>query len=274
MNRKLITAISALSAASMLAIGAAAAPAVDGRKTCEAYIAEIKLDGKLDEAWKYAPVIKVDTIKKNASQWYGDNTKVAGKDYATLNCKVLWDGKGTLYLLYEVKDKVISLAGANPWEKDSIEYFVQLENSTSSSAAKTQKRLMADNSASDIGTESYGYAKTADGFIYEIAVDVSKVGGAGQYLGIDFQYNDDAEGKGVRNICLGWSDSIDKASSDPSVYGQCKLSDVTVASLIAAEKAAAEKNSPKTADAVSISALAILASAAAYVGTTIRRRRK
>ena len=269
MNKKLITAVTAISAASMLGLGVMAGPAVDGRKTCEAYIADIKLDGKIDDAWKYAPTIKVETVKQNASSWYGDKTKVAGKDYATLNCKVLWNGKDTLYLLYEVKDNVISLKGANGWEKDSIEYFVQLDNPTDKSASKVQKRLMADNSASDIGTDTYGYAQTDGGFIYEIAVDVSKAGGAGQYIGIDFQYNDDAEGKGVRNVCLGWSDSTDKASSDPSVYGQCLLSDKTVASIIVAEKAA-QKN-PATADGFSIAALA--ASAAAFVGTAFRRRK-
>lgn len=269
MNKKLITAVTAISAASMLGLGVMAGPAVDGRKTCEAYIADIKLDGKIDDAWKYAPTIKVDTVKQNASKWYGDKTKVAGKDYATLNCKVLWNGKDTLYLLYEVKDNVISLKGANGWEKDSIEYFVQLDNSTDKSAAKVQKRLMADNSTSDIGTDTYGYAQTDGGFIYEIAVDVSKAGGAGQYIGIDFQYNDDAEGKGVRNVCLGWSDSTDKASSDPSVYGQCLLSDKTVASIIEAEKA--KKNNPATADGFSLAALA--ASAAAAVGVMLRKRK-
>ncbi len=269
MNKKLITAITAVSAASMLGLSIMAAPAVNGRKTCEAYIADITLDGKVDDAWKYAPEIKVETVKQNASSWYGDKTKVAGKDYATVTCKVLWNGKDKLFLLYDVKDKVISLKGANGWEKDSIEYFIQLDNSTDKSAEKVQKRLMADNSASDIGTTDYGYSKTADGFIYEISVDVSKVGGAGQYLGIDFQYNDDAEGKGVRNVCLGWSDSTDKASSDPSVYGQCLLSDKTVASIIEAEKA--KKNNPATADGFSLAALT--ASAAAAVGFAFRKRK-
>lgn len=266
MNKKLIATLSAISAASMLGVGVMAGPAVDGRKTCEAYIADIKLDGKIDDAWKYAPVIKVDTVKQNASAWYGDKTKVAGKDYATLDCKVLWNGKDTLYLLYEVKDNVISLKAANSWEKDSIEYFIQMDNSTDKSAAKTQTCLMADNSALDVGAKNYknyGYAKTDGGFVYEIAVDVSKAGGVGQYIGIDFQYNDDAEGKGVRNVCLGWSDSTDKASSDPSVYGQCKLSDTTVASLIEAEKAKA--TSPATADGFSIAALAASAAAAGFI---------
>jgi endo-1,4-beta-xylanase len=249
-----------------------AAPAVAGRKTCEAYIANIVLDGKIDDAWNYAPEIPVTTVKENASKWFGDKTKVAGKDYAELTCKVLWDGKDKLYILYIVKDKVISLAGANPWEKDSIEYFIQVNNSTDKSATKIQKRMMADNSSSSIAADSYGYARTTDGFIYEIEVDVKDVGGAGQYLGIDFQYNDDAEGKGVRNICLGWSDSTDKASSDPSVYGQCLLSNVTVAELKAKKEAEdAKKSSPATSDPLLLLSASSLLTLA---GINFRKRRK
>lgn len=274
MKKRILSAIaaSALSAA-VLCAGVSAAPAVAGRKTCEAYISDITLDGKIDEAWNYAPEIPVTTVKQNASSWFGDKTKVAGKDYAQLTCKVLWDGKDTLYLLYIVKDNMISLSGANAWDKDSLEYFIQVNNSTDSTAAKTQVRMMADNSTSDIAADTYGYAKTVDGFVYEIAVDISEVGGAGQYFGIDFQYNDDAEGKGVRNVCLGWSDSIDKASSDPSVYGQCLLSKTTVTELIAAKKAAddAKKPAPATGDpALILASVSILALA----GAQLARRRK
>lgn len=269
MNKKIISAVSAVSAASMLGLGAMAAPAVDGRKTCEAYIADITLDGKIDAAWNYAPSINVDVVKKNASSWYGDTSKVAGVDYATLECKVLWNGADTLYILYVVEDNCISLSGANEWDRDSVEYFIQMDNSTVSSDSKIQKRMFADGTSSVIASSDFGYAETDKGFVYEIAVDISAAGGAGEYIGIDFQYNDDAEGNGVRNVCLGWSDSDDKASSDVSVYGQCKLTDTTVASLIEAEKAKNE-TSPATADAVSVAALAL--SAAAAAGFALRRR--
>ena len=246
-----------------MAMSVSAAKPVDGRKTCTAYIGEVALDGKIDDAWEYAPVIKVDTVKQNASKWYGDKTKVAGKDYATLDCKVLWDGKSTLYMLFVVKDKTISLVGKNPWDKDSCEFFIQLENSTDAKASKTQVRLLADGK-NELGNVKFGYAKTADGLVYEVAYDISKVGGAGQYFGIDFQYNDDAEGKGVRNVCLGWSGSTDKASSDASVYGQCLLSDKTVASVKAAAEAA-KKESAKTADPAAMLAVVMALSGAAAV---------
>ena len=160
MKKQIMTVLSAAAAASLLASGIAAAPAVDGRKTCEAYIADVKLDGKVDEVWKYAPEIKVDTVKQNASAWYGD---------------------------------------------------------TSLTTRPTQRGK--DSEAS-----------------------------------------------------YGWSDSIDKASSDPSVYGQCLLSDVSVADLIAAEKAAAEASkAPATADPIALMAASC---AAAFAGIAAFRRRK
>ena len=104
------------------------------------------------------------------------------------------------------------------------------------------------------------------------------MGGAGEYFGIDFQYNDDAEGNGVRNVCLGWSDSQDKASSDPSVYGQCLLSDVTVDDLIAEAEAAAaaEAEAEASASSAQTSDLSIIGAMAALVaaaGAAFLRRR-
>ncbi|MCI8388050.1 MAG: hypothetical protein HFE63_06235 [Clostridiales bacterium] len=257
MKKILATLSTAALLSSLLAVNTLAAPAVAGRKTCEAYIADITVDGKIDDAWKYAPTISVDTVKENASSWFGDTSKVAGKDYATMDAKVLWDGKSTLYILYEIKDNTIATVGGAFWEKDTVEVFLQLDNSNNNDT-KIQKWLCVDKSENTFDEGAYALTRTTDGFIFEAAFDVSAVGGAGQYLGIDFQYDDDAEGNGVRNICLGWSDDCDKASSDPSVYGQCLLSDVTVADLIAAEKAAAEaETSAKTADSTSLALAAI-----------------
>ncbi len=281
--KKTILASLALLLVVCMAVSITAAPAVSGRKTCTAYIADIAIDGKIDDAWAYAPVISVDTVKENASAWFGDSSKVAGEDYATLNCKVLWNGADTLYVLFVVEDDKISLVGDSDWLRDSIELFVQLDNEAEdSSASKVQLRWFADGTPNGNEIE-YGFSQDGSTLIFEVAYDVSEVVD-GNYLGIDFQYNDDAEGNGERNVCLGWSDSVDAASSDCTVYGQCELSDVTVASLIAAEKEAAEKAAaeaaaaaaaettaatetvvaPKTFDAGVIAAAAAIISAAGF----------
>ncbi|MBO5273035.1 MAG: hypothetical protein J6I45_00295 [Clostridia bacterium] len=173
-------------------------------------------------------MIEVTNIKENASAWFGDSSKVAGRDYATLTCKVLWNGEDTLYVLYEVYDKLISMEGEFPWTCDSFELFLNLDNNNSGTMIHYQTYADGNNT---LGHE-VGYDWHENNHIYEIAVDVSAVAD-GNFIGIDFQYNDDAEGKGERNVCLGWSDTTDKASSDVSVYGQCELSTTTVASLAA-----------------------------------------
>lgn len=282
MKKTILTVCALLLTLCTLTVAIGAGPAVSGRKTCTAYIADIQIDGKIDDAWAYAPEIPVNVVKENASAWFGDSSKVAGEDYATLNCKVLWNGKDTLYVLFVVVDDKISMVGDNDWLNDSIELFVQIDNEAEdSSVSKVQQRWFADGSANGHDNEA-GFSQNGSTLIFEVAFDVSEVTG-GNYIGIDFQYNDDAEGNGERNVCLGWSDTVDKASSDCTVYGQCELSDVTVESMIAAEKAAAEKaaaeaaaaaetvvvetvvTSPKTVDAAVIAAIAAIVSGAGYM---------
>lgn len=252
--------MAALMTLTAMATVVSAGPKVEGRKTTTAYVADIDIDGEIDAAWAYAPDIAVDVVKENASSWFGDSSKVAGVDYATLNCKVLWDGDSTLYVLYVVDDKNISMVGDNDWLKDSIELFVQMDNEAEdSSASKTQWRFFADGTANG-NSANFGFAEKDGKLIYELEYDLSALSD-GNYIGIDFQYNDDAEGKGDRNVCLGWSDSTDKASSDCTVYGQCELSETTVEELIAAEKAAAEAAAAEAAAAAAAEAEVVDAAA-------------
>ncbi len=218
--RKILTFLLILATITSMAVSiSASGPAVEGRKTCIAYIADIEIDGEIDEAWNYAPEIKVDIVKENASRWFGDTTKKAGEDYAVVTAKVLWNGKDKLFLFYQVHDKKISLVSKTEWEQDSLEFFMQPKNSNSQ-VGKIHHRYEADN------RQNFpGFKLTEDGFIFEYAHDLS-LAKMNEYVGIDFQYNDDALGEGYRDVCLGWSDTKDKASSDPSVFGQCLLSNL------------------------------------------------
>lgn len=280
----------------MMAVCVNAAPAVDGRKTCTAYVADVKIDGTIDDAWVYAPVINVDTVKENASAWFGDASKVAGVDFATLESRVLWNGKDELYVLMIVDDKLISSVGGDPWNRDSFELFVQYDNEAEDdTAAKYQARFFteAENGQEYVSDAILDceYGMLGSKYVLEICVDLSQADlGAGPYIGIDFQYNDDAMGDGVRAACLGWSDSVDAASRDCTVYGQCLLSDTTIETVkaeaeAAAAAAAAEAEAaadgaeadasapvvaPATADAGIVVAAVVMACAAAFVCKTRR----
>ena len=270
-------------------IAVSAAPAVEGRKTITAYQAKITIDGTIDEAWQYAQEVDVDTVKENASSYFGDTSKVKGVDYADVKVRVLWDGDNVIYFLYIIKDNCISVVEtAQPWEIDGAEIFLQKDNSTDPSGARIQGRVVSvPGNSNTYGVNEYAYGEGENGeLIIEIkynfasTIDVSN----GNYIGIDFQYNDDAEGNGVRHACLGWSDSIDKASSDCTVYGQCELSTTSTDDLKAEEEAKkaaeeaakkAEEEAKKAEDAPETGDLLVTALAAvAVAGFAVIRKKK
>jgi len=279
--KRIVTAILAglLAVSGTAAVSAAAK--VDGRATCEAYIADVTVDGKIDDVWKYAPNYDANFVKAFEASYYKDTMK-AGVDYADMDVKVLWNGKNTLYVLAVVKDPKIHNNSTSQWLNDSVEMFLELNNANDSSKKPTQHRLGADGKQSGSTKSPFlssAAAKTAHGWIGEFAYDVSAVGGAGQYLGIEFQYNDAILGDKKRQVCLGWGDKENKAFSDASKMGQCLLSSTKVADLKAAETTKAAETvkkpetpaSPATFDA---SVLLAVAAAAAGTGTVIFRKKK
>ena len=276
--KKILSAILAvLTVCTTAAAVVSAAAKVDGRPTAEAYIAEVTVDGKIDDAWKYANEYAVATIKPTAcdAAWY-KNTMKAGKDYAAVTMKVLWDGKGTLYVLGQVKDSTPNLKyqKTNTYCADSFEVMFNLDN-TKQVVAPTQWCWLADGKQTN-GTTKFGYAKTADGFIMEVAVDVSKVGGAGQYLGFDVQYNDNVLGKESRQVCMAWRDATNNTWKDSSALGQCLLSAKKVSDIKAAQTTAATTKAPtaKPAAPATFDAAVILAVVTAAAGTGIVVSRK
>lgn len=206
---------------------------VDGDKEAVAYIGSITIDGTIESTWDSAPAITVDTLKENASSYFGDSSKVYGTDYAKLTIKTLWNPDAKeIYILYIVEDKEISLAGGNDWEKDSIELFIDEDNVREGAldGNSHQIRVLAEASTTGDGTlydavttlTTTGYVVE---FVYHFQEDVPSNG----WVGFDVQVNDDAEGNGTRHACVGWSDPVDKASSDNTYWGQVYLSDVFVA---------------------------------------------
>lgn len=219
---------------------------VEGDKECLVYQGVINVDGEIDDAWENAPEIPVDIVKENASSYFGDTSKVAGVDYAKLTCKALWDPDSkSIFVLYIVEDKNVSLSASADWEKDSIELFIDYDNIREGAfdTNSFQKRILANESVSpsDATLLKSKVKMTDKGFIVELSHKLADNVVPGSYIGIDFQLNDDAEGNGVRNVCLGWSDSTDQASKDTKVWGQALLSDQVVEGYVPAET---ENNEP------------------------------
>jgi len=80
-----------------------------------------KIDGEMDEIWKSTEEYLTDSYVQ------GTKGKVA---YAKF--RVLWD-ETSIYVYAEVFDSLLNKENSNPWEQDSIEIFIDENNSKGSS---------------------------------------------------------------------------------------------------------------------------------------------
>ncbi len=210
----------------LLSLGLLVCAAEDKSVTC--YIGgEITVDGEIDEVWEEVDFIYVENLKTGS--YMGDASKDSS-DYAELQCKVLWDGDCTLYILYVVYDPVICQAGAQEWERDSVEFFIDEDNERNGAFDDNsiQWRIMAveqNDGYLNWKVPAQVVKMIPNGYVVEIAYEFSEVDLVdGHSIGFDLQINDDAEGNGQRHACLGWSDTTDKASSDNTVWGTLTFS--------------------------------------------------
>lgn len=233
MKIKKISAIFiALAVLSLCTLNIFAGAKVDGDKETVTYIGSVNIDGDIDSIWDSVPGLTVDVLKENASAYFGDASKVYGVDYAKLTVKTLWDpDKAEFYVLFIVEDKEISLVGGNDWEKDSVELFIDEDNIREGAldGNSHQIRVLAESGEVGDGTLYKAVTKmTTTGYVVEFVYMFQEDAKASEWIGIDFQVNDDAEGDGIRHACVGWSDPIDKASSDNTYWGQLYLSDILI----------------------------------------------
>lgn len=230
--KKLSAIFIALAVVSLCTLNIFAGAKVEGDKETVAYIGSVNIDGEIDSIWDSVPGLTVDVLKENASAYFGDASKVYGVDYAKLTVKTLWDpDKAEFYVLFIVEDKEISLVGGNDWEKDSIELFIDEDNVRDGAfdGNSHQIRVLAQPGEVGDGVLYKAFTKiTTTGYIVEFAYMFQEPVKASEWIGIDFQVNDDAEGNGVRHACVGWSDPVDKASSDNTYWGQLYLSDILI----------------------------------------------
>ncbi|MFA6948280.1 MAG: sugar-binding protein [Eubacteriales bacterium] len=251
-------------------------------KSCTAYTGDITVDGDIDELWNYVEWIPVTNLK--AGDWV-DDTSITPADYAALNCKVMWNGADTLYILFDVKDKVVTTSQpVDTWRMDSVEFYVDEDNSREGTIQDdaSQTRILAE--AGEASSDHWvSAAKLTDtGYVVEVAYKYFNVAVKdGTVSGFDLQVNDDANDDGNREACLGWCDVDDSASGSNEKWGEIKFSSTTVESFIpVAEEAAeaAEEAAPvtdesaapaqtaaQTSDTASAFAVLALVSASAYI---------
>ncbi|MDF2686183.1 MAG: endo,4-beta-xylanase [Clostridia bacterium] len=188
-------------------------------KMTTAYKGTPVIDGDIDSIWEYAERIEATNFK----------TGIAGSaGPCKLFARTLWDD-GHLYMLFEVTDPVVTVVSATAWNQDSIEFYVDEDNSKSGAndgINDAQVRINAENFSDWAADRVISAVKKSDtGYIVEVEyIFIDVMPKATGVIGFDIQVNDDADNSGERAACLGWSDDADKASSDTNVWGNLTFS--------------------------------------------------
>ncbi len=175
------------------------------------------IDGEVDLIWALATTVSTDK-------------QITGTDTATADVKTLWKGN-TLYVLAHVHDDVLDDMASDPWQKDSVEIYVDAGNYKNGAYRPddTQIRINYRNEVSfgtgDIAAQQARLVSATsiveDGYIVEASISLLEESGVGTFHGLDFQVNDAAGGTriGIRN----WADATNAGYLSTSHWGVGRL---------------------------------------------------
>ena len=174
------------------------------------------IDGELDEVWN-----------TTQTMWLNVNT---GAAKCSAKAKVLWDAK-KLYVYAWVEDADVSVKGAEAYEKDSLEVYIDEDNAGGIAYAKDDKRyrINAENEVTCLGKKASEkkveskVKKTEKGYCIEAAFEWTDLKPKVHALvGFDLRIND-ANSDGTRIGTLSWCDATGDAGTMPTCFGTLKL---------------------------------------------------
>jgi len=195
------------------------------------------INPKYTEAKKGTPVIdgEIDAIWEDANEISTDIV-TAGTNPASAVVKTLWD-ENYLYVLAFVEDNNLSDKSENPWEQDSIEFFIDENNgrTVEYEADDAQYRVNFNNvqtfGANCLEDEFVTATKllydgeTVIGYLVEAAVPFKSAKAADHIMGFDVQVNDDSDANGVRDGMSNWNDATGVGYKNTEAFGLLKLVD-------------------------------------------------
>ncbi|TXH71008.1 MAG: hypothetical protein E6Q83_02000 [Thiothrix sp.] len=169
------------------------------------------------------------------------DTLIAGQEWAKRDLFGKWEGKwdeNYLYLTVRVYDESIKTDSENPEDDDSIEVYLDADNSRKASYdgvndyrmifAWGRKQVILDpKSPQTISSDlSYELKTTADGYVLEAKIPWKMLGvkiGVKSRIGVEVQVNDDDDG-GKREQKISWLAREDNAMNDPRLFGVVLIS--------------------------------------------------
>lgn len=181
---------------------------------------KVAVDGEIDAAWD-----AIDAMPLSIA------TAESADPEATAQGKAMWDEEA-LYVLMEVKDPNLDVAGGEVHTQDSVEVFIDEMNNkmTSYDGDDKQYRVNCENKASFNGSTctadslTSAVKKTEDGYIVEVAIKwTSLQPEAGKIIGFEMQINDCKSGG--RLGMVNWYDKTNTCWSTPASFGTAVLVD-------------------------------------------------
>lgn len=169
------------------------------------------------------------------------DTLIAGEDWAKRDLFGKWEGKwdeNYLYLAVRVYDESIKTDSENPEDDDSVEFYIDADNSRKASYdgindyrmtfAWGRKQVILDpKSPQTLSPDlSYEFKTTADGYVLEAKIPWKMLGvniGIKSRVGIEVEVNDDDDG-GARDKKISWLAREDNAMNDPRLFGVVLIS--------------------------------------------------
>ena len=147
--------------------------------------------------------------------------------------RALWDA-GYLYYLVEITDEALrNDSGSNYWDDDSIDLYIDADNSKSTSYGANDYEYFFrwnDSAVHEVkhgatGGVNFGLVAVSGGYRLEVRFPWSTLGvtpAEGNLVGTDVHVNDDDNG-GSRDAKKAWFTTVDNSWQDPSLFGTVQL---------------------------------------------------
>ena len=252
--------------------------AADGNITAEAIKGTPVIDGVVDDIWASASTNTANALKDGTDEGI------------TTQWKAMWDDDKLYLLIAVVNDTAHFFNGAQSWGDGCELYFDALNNDPTDytsddgvvqigwdaeTPTDTAYKGTDAAQANIVGKYQVCAVENADGYLYEIAVDLDAfcpdvVMAEGTVIGFDIQINSKSDDSESRTSAYGWADAANVGWQDPSVFGDILLAAAPVVDETPAEDgapAADGAEAPVTADAGIVAAAAVMAMAAGVVLT-------
>lgn len=184
------------------------------------------IDGQAEDLWSSARKYDIKNVMYTAP---------SGPNNCSASYKTLWDANN-LYLFVEVADDKLIHDSEDFWNDDSIEVFIDSDNSKSESYGdndfqfhfdwdKAKPAMGERNGKATQGVE-FAMVTTGNGYRTEIKFPWSTLKAkpsAGTTIGFDIHIDDDDDG-GDRDSKLAWFGKDDNAWENPQALGNAQLS--------------------------------------------------